>query len=241
MPSKLKIGLGMFGSGSLSWTTGSSTWRRGLPVKSGGSSGRLCSCPVPCALPRLRTDGEMAFLYDLPTVMPWGFAPFCGSAGVPLPLEPVELANCDAGPETWRTATDRVDVPERLFPARAIAVRNRAANSAPAIAFRLGADITESPFRISGRIRFVLVPSILLWPSEGNRGSLLDQACCRRRATPELSSHIGRPARSRGRRRHGRQGEASPSLDSGISRLPHVSPLGVRHALPDSQGRRDFR
>src|SRR5213592_337096 len=235
MPSKLRIGLGMFGSGNLPWTTGSLTWRRGLPVKSGGSSGFTCACPVPCDRPRLRTGGEMAFLYDLPTVMPWGFAPlpFAGFAGVPL-AGPVELANCDAGPDMWlpNTAADCADVPERLFPARAIAARNSAANSAPAIVFRLGARITESPFRSSGRIRFVLLPSILLWPSEGNRGSVLDQACCRRRATPELSSQKGR-ARSRAGK--GMAGDASPNLNRDLSRPPPMSPPWVGYWLPDTK------
>ena len=205
---------------------------------SSGSSGRACSCPVPCEWTRLRAGGEMAFLYDLPTVMPCGFAPLDGAAGVPL-VDPVELANCDAGPDMWLTfkAADRVDVPERLFPARAIAARNRAANSAPAIVFRLGARITDSPFRLSGRIRFVLLPSILLGRRKGTvaRCSIRHVAdggqprSCRARK-------VGR-ARPRAGVGHGREAQA-PALIAVSHVLPNVSPLEVGHSLPDTKAAR---
>ena len=238
IPGKLRIGEGIFGVGIVSWTTGSLAWRRGLPVKSAGSSGRACSCTVPCARPRLRAGGEMAFLYDVPTVMPWGFDPFAGTAGVPL-VDPVELANCDAGPDMWLTfrAADCVDVRERLFPARAIAARNSAANSAPAIVFRLGARITDFPFHLSGRIRFVLLPSILLGRRKGTvaRCSIRHVAdggqpwSCRARK-------VGR-ARPRAGVGHGKETQAPASI--AVSHvLPNVSPLDVRHSLPDTKAAR---
>src|SRR6266550_1732379 len=233
MPSKLRVGAGMFGSGIVPWTTGSLAWRRGLPVKSGGSSGRACSCPVPCDRPRLRTDGEIAFLYDLPTVMPWGFAPFAGAAGVPL-ADPVELANCDAGPDMWLTfrAADRVDVPERLFPARAIAARNSAANSAPAIVLRLCARIRQPlSVRRAGFASFCCHQSSLAvgrepWPTA--RSGMLPTAGNAGAVGPEGSAgHVRAPAK-------GRAGTQVPTSIAVSHVLPQCLPLrsGIRCPTP---------
>src|SRR5512132_2573549 len=75
---------------------------------------------------------------------------------VPVDAAAPEPADCAASP----------GAPD---PARAIDARIRDAISAPRIVFLLGARITGSSFRLLGRIRFVLSPSILLWPSRGNR------------------------------------------------------------------------
>jgi hypothetical protein len=97
-----------------------------------------------CNRPRRRTGGEIAFLYDLPTVTPFARAASACATFF------VALTGVPPGPEMLADAPQLVacvDGWERLFPAKATATRSSAAKSAPLIVFLLGACITESPFR----------------------------------------------------------------------------------------------
>jgi hypothetical protein len=111
-----------------------------------------------------------------------------------------------------------------LFPASAIAARNRAANRAPAIVFRLGARITESPFRVSGRIRFVLAPSILLWPSKGTV-VLLRPISFGADGGRSRSCRAGEVGRARSRTGEEQAGDGGSNLDHGLSVLPLCLPM----------------
>src|SRR5512133_1111342 len=212
MPSKLRIGEGIFGVGSVLWTTGSLASRGGFPVKRGGSSGRALGCAVPWDRPRLRTEGEMAFLYECPTVIPCACDPFAFSSFVELTGVPEPVA-CVVGPE-------------RLFPAMAIEARNSAANSIPLSVFLLGARITATPFRVSGRFRFVLAPSILLWPSTGTVVLLrtISRDADGRRSRSCRTREVGRARSRTGEEQAGAEGS---NLDHGFSRPPpNVSSRG---------------
>jgi hypothetical protein len=92
----------------------------------------------------------MAFLYDLPTVMPFcalaSFAIAAAFAGLTAVSEP---ASFGADPEALADIPQPVACvvgPERLFPAKATATRNSAASRAPLIVFLLGARNEPSLF-----------------------------------------------------------------------------------------------